>query len=143
MRRLLSWTGSDKAAYRNPVLLEPGLAAEVTLLVADADTAVALGSGEVAVLGTPRIVALVEEASMKAIESRLDPGMTSVGSRVQLDHLHPTAVGRKVRAEARLERVEGHRLTFAVAVHDDRGLVAAGKIGRVVVEKERFLEKCR
>jgi predicted thioesterase len=133
----------DKAAYRNPVPLEPGLAAEITVVVGDADTAAALGSGQVAVLGTPRIVALVEQAARLAIESRLGPGMTSVGSRVQLDHLHPTAVGRKVRAEARLERVEGHRLTFAVAVHDDRGLVAAGKIGRVVVETERFLEKCR
>jgi predicted thioesterase len=123
--------------------LEPGLAAEITVAVGDADTALALGSGEVAVLGTPRIVALVEEVAMKAIESRLDPGTTSVGSRVQLDHLHPTAVGRKVRVEARLERVEGRRLTFAVAVHDDRGLVAAGKIGRVIVETERFLDKCR
>lgn len=123
--------------------IEPGLAAEVRVAVTETDTAIALGSGAVAVLGTPRIVALVEEAAIRAIDAYLDPGTTSVGTRVQLDHLHPTAVGRKVRAEARLERVEGRRLTFAVAVHDDRGLVAAGKITRVVVETERFLEKCR
>jgi predicted thioesterase len=138
-----SWTSFDEDAYRNPVPLEPGLAAEITVAVCDGDTALALGSGDVAVLGTPRIVALVEEAALRAIEARLDPGTTSVGTRVQLDHLHPTAVGRKVRAEARLERVEGRRLIFAVAVHDDRGLVAAGKISRVIVETERFLDKCR
>jgi fluoroacetyl-CoA thioesterase len=122
---------------------QTGLTAEVSMVVTDADTAVALGSGEVAVLGTPRIVSLVEEAAVKAIEGRLDPGTTSVGTRIQLDHLHPTAVGHRVRAEARLERVEGRRLTFAVAVHDERSLVAAGKVTRVVVETERFLDKAR
>lgn len=122
---------------------QTGLTAEVSLVVTDADTAVALGSGEVAVLGTPRIVSLVEEAAVKAIDGRLDPGTTTVGTRIQLDHLHPTAVGHRVRAEARLERIEGRRLTFAVAVHDERSLVAAGKVTRVVVETERFLDKAR
>jgi len=113
------------------------------MVVTEADTAVALGSGEVAVLGTPRIVSLVEEAAVKALDGRLDPGTTSVGTRIQLDHLHPTAVGLRVRAEARLERIEGRRLTFAVAVHDERSLVAAGKVTRVVVETDRFLDKAR
>lgn len=123
--------------------LEPGLAAEITVAVGADDTAIALGSGSVAVLGTPRVVALCEEASIRAIEAQLPPGSTSVGARVQLDHLHPTAVGHKIRAEARLERVEGRRLVFAVSVHDERSLVAAGKITRVVVETDRFLDKAR
>ncbi len=121
--------------------VEAGLCAEVILAVGDADTALAMGSGSVAVLATPRIVALVEEAAVKAIDGLLEVGRTSVGTRVQLDHLHPTAVGRKVRAEARLERVEGRRLTFAVAVHDERSLVAAGKVTRVIVDTDAFLEK--
>jgi len=118
-----------------------GLTAEVSIAVTDADTAVALGSGSVAVLGTPRIVALCEEATIKALAGRLEAGTTSVGSRIQLDHLHPTAVGHHVRAEARLARVEGRRLTFTVAVHDDRCLVAAGKVTRIVVDTERFVER--
>ena len=61
--------------------------------------------------------------------------------RVQLDHLAPTAVGGKVEAEATLEKVEGRRLIFTVSVTDDRGLVAAGKVTRVVVDVERFLDK--
>lgn len=123
--------------------LEPGLTAEVAIAVTEDDTALALGSGEVPVLGTPRVVALVEEASVKAIESRLEPGTTSVGMRVQLDHLAPTAVGHKVRAEATLREIEGRRLVFAVSVRDERGLVAAGKVTRVVVDIDRFMDKTR
>ena len=122
---------------------EPGLAAEVELGVTNDDTAIAMRSGEVAVLATPRIVALVEEATVLALGSTLPAGCTSVGMRVQLDHLAPTAVGHTVRAEVTLERVEGRRLTFAVSVRDERGLVAAGKVTRVVVETERFLDKAR
>ena len=119
------------------------MAAEVDLSVTEADTAAAMGSGEVPVLATPRVVALCEEASLRAIAGRLDPGQTPVGMRIQLDHLAPTAVGHRVRAQATLERVEGRRLIFSVSVTDDRGLVAAGKVTRVIVETERFLDKCR
>ncbi|MEY2437663.1 MAG: fluoroacetyl-CoA thioesterase, partial [Acidimicrobiaceae bacterium] len=75
--------------------LEPGLAGDVAIIVSDDDTAVALGSGEVLVLATPRVVCLVEQATVKALDGRLDPGTTHVGMRVQLDHLAPTAVGHK------------------------------------------------
>ena len=121
--------------------VEPGLSGEVELTVTDADTALAMHSGEVAVLSTPRIVALCEEASMQAVAGRLAQGETTVGHTVQLDHVAPTRVGTEVRAEATLKKVEGRRLTFAVAVSDTRGLVAAGKITRVIVATDRFMEK--
>ena len=121
--------------------VEPGLSAEIELTVGDADTAIALHSGDVPVLATPRVIALCEEAAVAALVNRLKPGETSVGMRVQLDHLTPSGVGARVRAEATLERVEGRRLTFTVSVSDGRGLVAAGKITRVVVSTERFMEK--
>ena len=121
--------------------VEPGLSAEVELTVADGDTAIAMHSGEVAVLATPRVVALCEEATMLAVSGHLAAGETTVGHTVQLDHVAPTRVGSQVRAEATLKKVEGRRLTFAVAVSDTRGLVAAGKITRVVVVSDRFMEK--
>jgi fluoroacetyl-CoA thioesterase len=121
----------------------PGLAASVRLVVADADTAVVLRSGDVAVLATPRVVAMAEEATVAAIAGQLKPDETSVGMRVQLDHLAPSAVGAEVRAEATLEKVEGRRLTFTVSINDERGLVAAGKVTRVIVDRERFLDKAR
>jgi fluoroacetyl-CoA thioesterase len=114
----------------------------VELVVTDADTAIALRSGDVAVLATPRVVALCEEASVAAVAGRLPVGQTTVGMRVQLDHLQPTPVGGSVTAEATLEKIEGRRLTFTVAVNDAKGLVAAGKVTRVVVDLDRFLEKC-
>ena len=107
-----------------------------------ADTALALHSGEVPVLATPRLIALCEEASLDALAGQVPEGYTTVGMRVQLDHLAPTAVGGSITAEATLEKVEGRRLTFTVSAADDRGLVAAGKVTRVVVEIDQFLAKC-
>lgn len=121
--------------------LHPGLSAEVTLTVTDADTAIAIGSGTVPVLATPRVIALCEATAVKAMENDLDPDTTTVGMRVQLDHLAPTPVGQTVSCEATLESCQGRRVTFTVSVNDARGLVAAGKITRVVVDTERFLEK--
>ena len=129
-------------AYCTGVSLQPGLAAKVVIDVRDGDTAVALHTGEVAVLGTPRLVALCEEATLAAVAGQVPEGHTTVGMRVQLDHLAPTAVGCQVSAEARLEKIEGRRLTFSVSASDDRGLIAAGKVTRVVVDVERFMDKC-
>lgn len=119
----------------------PGLNASVSMVVTERDTAPAFGSGDVDVLATPRVVALAEEASVKAVSGALEPGITTVGYRVQFDHLAPTAPGATVQAEATLEAVEGRRLVFRVSVTDHRGLVAAGRITRVSVERDRFLEK--
>ena len=112
-------------------------------MVTHDDTAVALRSGEVEVLGTPRVIALVEEAALAAVSDQVPAGQTTVGMRVQVDHLAPTSVGSSVAAEATLEKVEGRRLTFTVSASDQCGLVAAGKVTRVVVETERFLDKAR
>ena len=121
--------------------VEPGLTAEVELTVTEDDTALAMGSGEVEVLATPRIIALCEQATMASLAGRLEPNETSVGHAIQLDHVAPTRVGGRVRAEATLQKVAGRRLTFTVSVTDARGLVAAGKITRVVVDTDRFLER--
>jgi len=125
------------------VPLSPGLHASVKLVVSDADTAIAHRSGEVPVLATPRLIALCEEAAQAAVASEIPEGQTTVGMRVQIDHLHPTSVGSAVAAEATLEKVEGRRLTFTVTVNDHGGLVAAGKVTRVIVDTEHFLEKAR
>lgn len=125
------------------VSVRTGLSAVVDLTVTEADTALAMRSGEVPVLATPRILALVEEATLRALDGRLDPGTSTVGMRVQLEHISPTPVGAVVRAEANLEKVEGRRLRFQVSARDERGLVAAGKVTRVVVDVERFMDKTR
>lgn len=121
--------------------LRPGLTGTAKLTCSDADTAFALGSGDVPVLGTPRVIALAEEASVNAVAEELDDNETTVGASVQLDHVAPTAVGGAVEAEATLVGVQGRRLVFKVSLSDDRGLVAAGKITRVVVDRDRFVAR--
>jgi fluoroacetyl-CoA thioesterase len=124
------------------VNLRTGLRGDAKMTVTDADTARALGSGDVDVLGSPRLIALCEEAAVAAVANALDAGCTTVGMRVQFDHLQPTAVGVDVTAEAVLERIDGRRLVFNVSASDPGGLVAAGKFTRVLVDVERFMAKC-
>jgi fluoroacetyl-CoA thioesterase len=124
------------------VNMSTGLRGEATMTVTAADTARSLGSGQVDVLGTPRLIALCEQAACDAIDGVLNNGSTTVGMRVRIDHLQPTPVGADVAAEAVLDKIEGRRLTFAVSASDARGLVAAGKVTRVVVDLERFMSKC-
>src|SRR5437762_1038749 len=118
-----------------------GAVTRVQLTVTDADTAQAVASGDVPVLGTPRILALVEAATVGATANRLPPGATTVGTRIELEHRAPTAVGRTVTAEARLAKADGRRLTFEVSVRDGDDVVAEGRVERVVVDRQRFVQK--
>lgn len=123
------------------VQVDLGARGEVRIVVGESDTAAALGSGDVPVLGTPRVVALCEQAAVVALRGCAGGAETTVGMRVQIDHMQPTAVGVEVTAEAVLEKIEGRRLTFHVSVSDPRGLVATGRVTRVVVDRERFVGK--
>jgi predicted thioesterase len=143
VQRVLEQILVNHLAYRKRMSLTPGLSASTTLLVGQADTAIEVGSGDVPVLATPRVIALAEHAAVEAIAGALAPGTTSVGYEVQLAHLAPTPVGAKITAEATLENVDGKRLTFRVAVTDARGLVAAGRVTRVIVVRDRFIERAQ
>ncbi len=123
------------------IQLAPGLTAQVELLVTDADTAQALGSGDVPVLGTPRVVALAEAATVAATTRTLAPGQTTVGVRVELDHKAATPVGRRVVAEAVLSGVDGRTLTFDVSVRDGDVVAAEGRVTRVLVDRQKFVDK--
>jgi fluoroacetyl-CoA thioesterase len=118
-----------------------GLRAGFSHTVTEADTALAAGSGDVPVLATPRVLALVERATVEAVAGALDPGATTVGARVELEHLRATPVGATVTVAASLERVDGRRLEFAVRVRDGEGLAARGWVVRVVVDRDAFLRR--
>lgn len=122
------------------VPLEPGQTRSVSLIVTDRDTAVAMGSGDVDVLATPRVVALVEGAACAVLAGHLDPGTTSVGVRVELDHLRPTRVGATVTAKAVLTAVDGRKLDFSVSVHEGQDEVARGVHRRVIASRDAFTQ---
>lgn len=121
--------------------LLPGLSARLELTVSDADTAQALGSGDVPVLATPRALALAEAATVAATARRIDSGMATVGVHVEFSHLAPSVVGRLVQAEAILREVQGRKLIFTVELTDGGKLVAQGRIERMLVNRSKFLEK--
>lgn len=114
--------------------------ASVTHVVTAADTARAVGSGDLEVLGTPVVLAWCEEATGAALE--LDAGQSSVGTRVDLEHLAASPVGAEVTATATVVHTDGRLVRFQVAAHDAGGtLLATGEIRRVVVDRERFLAR--
>jgi fluoroacetyl-CoA thioesterase len=110
--------------------------------VTEADTAQALGSGDVPVLGTPRLVALAEQATVAALSGHLDAGQTSVGTRIELDHVAATAVGGRLSVHAELVAEDGRSLRFAITATDAEGTpVGRGTITRALVDRERFLAR--
>jgi fluoroacetyl-CoA thioesterase len=119
--------------------ITPGLHASFAYTVTDADTAAALESGLVPVLSTPRVLALAERATVEALQGALEEGATTVGAKVELEHLLATPVGAPVEVGATLERVEGRRLVFSIRVTDAGRVAARGRVTRVVVDLERFL----
>lgn len=121
--------------------LAPGLAAQIELTVTDADTAQALGSGDVPVLGTPRLLALAEAATVAATARHLPAGATTVGTRVELTHTAASPVGRTVSAQARLTEVDRRRLVFEITVTEDGRTVAEGRVERAVVDRHRFVAR--
>jgi fluoroacetyl-CoA thioesterase len=120
---------------------EPGLSARVELTVGDGDTAQSLGSGDVPVLGTPRVLALAEAATVAATARQMPGGVTTVGTRAEIEHRAPTPVGRRVTALATLTKVDGRKLTFEVVVRDGEALVADVLVERVLLDRQRFIEK--
>jgi fluoroacetyl-CoA thioesterase len=119
--------------------LAAGLTARVELTVTDADTAQALGSGDVPVLGTPRVLALAEAATVAATARQLPGGMTTVGIRAEVDHRAPTPVGRRVTAQATLAKVDGRRLLFEVGVRGGDRVVAEVRVDRALLDRQRFI----
>ena len=116
--------------------------ASITHTVTDADTALAVGSGDLPVLGTPVVLAWCEEATCAALELTAD--QTSVGTRVDLEHLAASPVGTEVTATATVIHTDGRLVRFQVAALDGAGtLIASGEIRRVIVDRERFMSRIK
>ncbi len=130
---------------RGEETLRSGLSASVDHEVGAADTAQALGSGDLAVLATPRLLAWLEGATCRAIDAALGEGQTSVGTRVSVEHVRASPVGAVVSVAAELVHVDGRLVRFQVqASHrneQDGVVVAHGEVTRVVVDAARFLAR--
>jgi predicted thioesterase len=127
--------------------LRPGLRATITAEVTEDDTSQALGSGEVPVLGTPRLLALAEAACVAAVAANLERGQTTVGIAASLDHKRASPVGTSLEVEAELTGVEGRKLSFNFIAYGpgegDDAVIGAGTVERMLVDTERFLARLR
>ena len=125
--------------------IEVGRTATLEFLVTDADTAAAVGSGDLPVLGTPRLLTWAEAATCAAIADDLDDTRSSVGTRVQLEHAAASQVGATVSVTATVTYVDGRLVRFEVAAeHSVAGvtkLVGHGEVTRVVVDRDRFMAR--
>jgi len=118
--------------------IKPGLTGEAEMMVGTSDTAPRIGSGRIPVLATPKMISLIEEAALAAVEHLLPEGKQSLGTHLDVSHLAATPVGMMVRAEAEVVAVEGRKITFAVKAHDEMDLIGEGRHERVVVTAASF-----
>ncbi|MGZ5416011.1 MAG: thioesterase family protein [Nocardioides sp.] len=123
--------------------ISTGLKAAVTHTVGEVDTALAVGSGDLPVLGTPRLLAWAEEATCAALADHLPAARTSVGTRVQLEHVGASPVGAEVEVTATVAYSDGRLVRFEVVAEHvtDQKVVGHGEITRVVVDRDRFLSR--
>lgn len=116
--------------------------ATLRFTVTSADTAEAVGSGSLPVLGTPRLLAWCEAATCAAIDPPLPEGSTSVGTRIELEHVAASAVGQEVEVTASASYVDGRLHRFTVGARNVGGkVIGTGEVTRVVVDVERFMSR--
>ena len=119
----------------------PGLTGQSEMMVREGDLVSQLGSIDVDVLSTPRLIQLMEAAAIKAIQEFIPSDQLSLGTHVKIKHLSPTPLGMKVFAHAILKEVNKNRLIFLIDAYDEKEKVAEGEHERILVSKEQFLQK--
>lgn len=122
-------------------MIEIGLQAESKVKVSESNTALSLGSGDMEVFATPAMVALMENAAMKAVADHLPEGSTTVGTAMQTSHIKASKLGAIITASAELTQVDGRSLKFVVKAWDEVGTIGEGEHTRFIVDRERFLAK--
>ncbi len=124
-------------------MLEKGLSAQSTTTVNSENTAIKLGSGDLEVFATPAMIALMENAAMKAIAEFLPEGSTSVGTEMNATHIKASGVGAEVVATAVVAEVDGRKITFNVGARDGEGMIGEGVHTRFIVDRVKFMQKVK
>ena len=122
-------------------MIEIGLKHTSELTVTDAVTAVKVGSGDMPVLATPVMMALMENAAMLAVRDALPEGCTTVGGHIESSHLKPSKVGNVIRAEAEVTKVDGKKIVFKVSAYSGDTLLGEGTHLRFIVDRDKFMSK--
>lgn len=121
--------------------MEIGLSHTSKLTVAEEHTAVSLGSGDLPVLATPQMMALMENAAMLAVSKHLPEEYTTVGGHIESSHLKPSPIGSEVSATATLTKVDGKKLHFSIKAMMGDVMIGEGTHLRFVVNREKFMNR--
>ena len=121
--------------------IKAGLKGEKSIAVTMDNTAIAMGSGTLRVFATPAMAALIEGCCAESIEDLLDEELTTVGTRLELDHLAASPIGASVLCKSVLVAVDDRRLDFEAEVYDSSELIGKAKHSRFIVDAQRFFEK--
>ena len=122
-------------------MIEIGLKHTSELTVTDTVTAIKMGSGDMPILATPAMMALMENAAMLAVDDELPEGNTTVGGHIESSHLKPSKIGDKVSATAEVTKVDGKKIEFKISAYSGDVLLGEGTHLRFIVDRERFLSK--
>lgn len=122
-------------------MIETGLKHTSEMTVTEDVTAMVIGSGDMPVLATPMMTALMENAAMLAVKDKLPEGCTTVGGHIESSHLKPSKIGDVVRAEAEVTKVDGKKIEFRVSAYSDKTLLGEGTHLRFIVDREKFMSR--
>lgn len=122
-------------------MISEGMKAILTDKVSAENTAVTIGSGSLLVYGTPAMIATIERTAVALLDGNLDEGMTTVGTRLDINHVSATPVGMKVTCECTLVKIDRKKLVFDVEVRDEKGVIGNGTHERFIVASQPFQEK--
>lgn len=121
--------------------LEIGIKGTGSVFVEQANTAFAMGSGQLPVFATPAMIALMEKTASESIQNYLEDGYGSVGTKLEVKHSSATPLGMEVHCESELLTIDGRRLVFSVKAFDKAGLIGEGTHERFLIKNESFLKK--
>ena len=121
--------------------MEAGIKNSLEITVTKENTALSMGSGSLEVFATPAMISLIEGCCYKCVTAFLEEGQSTVGTKLEIEHLAPTPIGMKVTCNSTLVEVDGRRLVFEVEVFDSTGIVGKGKHERFIINSEKFMAK--
>lgn len=122
-------------------MITEGLTHTSTLIVTAQDTALYQGSGDMEVLATPRMMALMENAAMLAVKDELPEGSTTVGGHIESSHIRPSKIGTEITATATVTKVEGKKIYFDIKAQMNDVIIGEGTHLRFIVDREKFLSR--
>ncbi len=122
-------------------MLKPGIKNKITITVTQDKTAKVMGSGTLDVFATPAMVALMEQTAAQSVQELLDEGVTSVGTKINVEHISADPLGIEVTCESELIEVDNRRLVFDIVVSDQHGVVGKATHERFLIKSESFMQK--